>query len=132
MTILRASKFAEDSGPFSHPIQPKLYVTWETFYTATVYKTRSEFIHIFYMATVYNKESGVIHMLNTIVGPVRYPEVRTTISRKEALVINSDQAVRNMFFITFEMEVSRHSFETLVHLSNVFSYTLYLKRSFPS
>lgn len=56
VTILRASQFAEDAGPLSHPIQPKSYVTCNTFYTATVY----------------NKGAEVIRMLKTIVGPVGY------------------------------------------------------------
>ena len=35
---LRASQFAEDAGPTSHPIKPSTYIEINNFYTATIYE----------------------------------------------------------------------------------------------
>ncbi|MBL4720079.1 MAG: aminopeptidase N [Alphaproteobacteria bacterium] len=50
---LRARQFAEDSGPFAHPVQPKSYIEINNFYTATVYEKGAE----------------VVRMIHTLIGP---------------------------------------------------------------
>eukprot|EP00535_Pseudo-nitzschia_heimii_P008719 CAMPEP_0197181820 /NCGR_PEP_ID=MMETSP1423-20130617/5987_1 /TAXON_ID=476441 /ORGANISM="Pseudo-nitzschia heimii, Strain UNC1101" /LENGTH=1006 /DNA_ID=CAMNT_0042632139 /DNA_START=229 /DNA_END=3249 /DNA_ORIENTATION=- len=50
---LRASQFAQDAGPMSHPIRPDSYISMDNFYTATVY----------------NKGAEVIRMYHTLLGP---------------------------------------------------------------
>lgn len=54
--IMRSAQFAEDSGPMSHPIQPKQFQTINNFYTVTVY----------------DKGAEVIRMLHTLCGPKGY------------------------------------------------------------
>ncbi|MCB9091548.1 MAG: aminopeptidase N [Halobacteriovoraceae bacterium] len=56
VSFLRAQQFAEDSGPFSHPIKPKSYIEINNFYTLTVYEKGSE----------------VIRMIETIIGRERF------------------------------------------------------------
>ncbi|MCW8998532.1 MAG: aminopeptidase N, partial [Kangiellaceae bacterium] len=50
--IIRASQFAEDSGPMAHPIRPDSYIEMNNFYTVTVY----------------NKGAEVIRMMHTLLG----------------------------------------------------------------
>jgi len=44
--LLRAQQFAEDSGPLSHPVRPKLYHEINNFYTATVYEKGAEVVRM--------------------------------------------------------------------------------------
>ncbi len=44
---LRAHQFAEDSGPFAHPIRPDQFENIENFYTSTVYEKGAEVIRMF-------------------------------------------------------------------------------------
>ena len=50
---LRAVQFAEDAGPFAHPVRPDSYLEINNFYTATVYEKGAE----------------VVRMLHTVLGP---------------------------------------------------------------
>ncbi len=43
---LRASQFAEDAGPTSHPIKPSTYIEINNFYTATIYEKGAEVIRM--------------------------------------------------------------------------------------
>ena len=43
---LRASQFAEDAGPTSHPIKPATYMEINNFYTATIYEKGAEVIRM--------------------------------------------------------------------------------------
>ncbi len=43
---LRASQFAEDSGPLAHPVRPELYAEISNFYTSTVYDKGAEIIRM--------------------------------------------------------------------------------------
>lgn len=43
---LRASQFAEDSGPLAHPVRPEQYAEISNFYTATVYDKGAEIIRM--------------------------------------------------------------------------------------
>ena len=43
---LRANQFAEDGGPFAHPIRPDQFENIENFYTATVYDKGAEVIRM--------------------------------------------------------------------------------------
>ncbi|MCK4608562.1 MAG: aminopeptidase N [Gammaproteobacteria bacterium] len=54
--IIRSRQFAEDSGPMSHPVQPKSYVEINNFYTLTVY----------------HKGAEVMRMLRTILGAKKF------------------------------------------------------------
>ncbi|HET7844901.1 MAG TPA: aminopeptidase N [Xanthomonadales bacterium] len=49
---LRAVQFAEDAGPFAHPVRPDSYLEINNFYTATVYEKGAE----------------VVRMLHTLLG----------------------------------------------------------------
>jgi len=53
VAMLRASQFAQDAGPMSHPIRPNSYISMDNFYTATVY----------------NKGAEIIRMYQTVVSP---------------------------------------------------------------
>jgi aminopeptidase N len=50
--MLRAVQFAEDAGPFAHPVRPDSYLEINNFYTATVYEKGAE----------------VVRMLHTLLG----------------------------------------------------------------
>ncbi|MFD1332503.1 aminopeptidase N, partial [Methylopila musalis] len=50
---LRASQFAEDSGPLAHPVRPQVYAEINNFYTPTIYEKGAE----------------VIRMLKVLIGP---------------------------------------------------------------
>jgi aminopeptidase N len=50
---LKATQFAEDAGPLSHPVRPESYIEINNFYTATVYEKGAE----------------LVRMLATILGP---------------------------------------------------------------
>jgi len=56
VAMLRASQFAQDAGPMSHPIRPESYISMDNFYTATVY----------------NKGAEIIRMYQTIVSPLGF------------------------------------------------------------
>ena len=43
---LRASQFAEDSGPLAHPVRPTAYREINNFYTATIYEKGAEIIRM--------------------------------------------------------------------------------------
>ncbi len=43
---LRASQFAEDSGPLAHPVRPAAYREINNFYTATIYEKGAEIIRM--------------------------------------------------------------------------------------
>ena len=43
---LRASQFAEDAGPTSHPIKPESYIEINNFYTSTIYEKGAEVIRM--------------------------------------------------------------------------------------
>ena len=43
---LRASQFAEDSGPLAHPVRPAVYREINNFYTATIYEKGAEIIRM--------------------------------------------------------------------------------------
>ena len=45
--MLRASQFAQDAGPMSHPIRPNSYISMDNFYTATVYNKGAEIIRMY-------------------------------------------------------------------------------------
>ncbi len=53
---LRAVQFAEDAGPFAHPVRPDSYVEINNFYTATVYEKGAE----------------IVRMLHTTLGAERF------------------------------------------------------------
>ena len=55
---LRASQYAEDAGPMSHPIRPESYISMDNFYTSTVY----------------NKGAEIIRMYQTLLGVNGVPE----------------------------------------------------------
>lgn len=44
---LRASQYAEDAGPMSHPIRPESYISMDNFYTSTVYNKGAEIIRMY-------------------------------------------------------------------------------------
>ncbi|GAA5093722.1 aminopeptidase N [Bartonella acomydis] len=54
--ILKATQFAEDSGPLAHPVRPRQYSQINNFYTTTVYKKGAE----------------VVRMIHTILGPILF------------------------------------------------------------
>jgi aminopeptidase N len=43
---LRSQQFAEDAGPFAHPVRPDSYVEINNFYTATVYEKGAEIVRM--------------------------------------------------------------------------------------
>ncbi|HSN84923.1 MAG TPA: aminopeptidase N [Polyangiales bacterium] len=47
VTRLRTAQFAEDAGPFAHPIRPESYVEMNNFYTATVYEKGAEVVRLY-------------------------------------------------------------------------------------
>ncbi|MGD8318088.1 MAG: aminopeptidase N [Myxococcales bacterium] len=47
VTRLRNAQFAEDAGPFAHPIRPESYVEMSNFYTATVYEKGAEVVRLY-------------------------------------------------------------------------------------
>jgi aminopeptidase N len=47
VTRLRTMQFAEDAGPFAHPIRPESYVEMNNFYTATVYEKGAEVVRLY-------------------------------------------------------------------------------------
>ena len=55
---LRAHQFVEDAGPLAHPVRPELYHEINNFYTATVYEKGAE----------------VVRMLQTLLGPGKFPQ----------------------------------------------------------
>jgi aminopeptidase N len=44
--LLRSAQFAEDAGPFAHPVRPDSYVEINNFYTATVYEKGAEIVRM--------------------------------------------------------------------------------------
>jgi aminopeptidase N len=48
--LLRTVQFAEDAGPFAHPVRPDAYLEINNFYTATVYEKGAEIVRL--LATV--------------------------------------------------------------------------------
>ena len=46
VNILRSHQFSEDSGPMSHPVQPKSYIEIDNFYTLTIYNKGAELIRM--------------------------------------------------------------------------------------
>ena len=48
---LRASQFAEDTGPMAHPVRPESYIEMNNFYTATVYNKGAEIIRMIHTLT---------------------------------------------------------------------------------
>ncbi len=64
VTRLRTAQFAEDAGPFAHPIRPESYVEMNNFYTATVYEKGAEVVRLY--QTILGKEGfrkGLRHYL---------------------------------------------------------------------
>lgn len=55
---LKTRQFKEDSGPMSHPVLPKSYVSMDNFYTVTIYEKGAE----------------LIRMAALLLGPLRYRE----------------------------------------------------------
>jgi aminopeptidase N len=47
VTRLRTAQFAEDAGPFAHPIRPESYVEMSNFYTPTVYEKGAEVVRLY-------------------------------------------------------------------------------------
>jgi aminopeptidase N len=47
---LRAQQFAEDAGPFAHPVRPDEYSEINNFYTATVYEKGAEVVRMLHAA----------------------------------------------------------------------------------
>ncbi len=47
---LRAQQFAEDAGPFAHPVRPDEYAEINNFYTATVYEKGAEIVRMLHAA----------------------------------------------------------------------------------
>ena len=43
---LRSTQFAEDAGPFAHPVRPDTYLEINNFYTATVYEKGAEIVRM--------------------------------------------------------------------------------------
>ncbi len=56
VALMRGLQYAEDSGPFAHPVRPDSYMEISNFYTATVY----------------NKGAEVVRMLATLLGADGY------------------------------------------------------------
>ena len=46
--VLKLRQFAEDAGPFSHPVRPFSYIEMNNFYTATVYEKGAEIVRMIY------------------------------------------------------------------------------------
>ena len=53
--MLRATQFAEDSGPLAHPVRPESYIEINNFYTATVYEKGAELVRM--IATILGREA---------------------------------------------------------------------------
>ena len=46
VSFLRNTQFKEDSGPTSHPVKPKEYISIDNFYTTTIYEKGAEIIRM--------------------------------------------------------------------------------------
>lgn len=124
---LRATQFAEDAGPTSHPIKPETYMEINNFYTATIYEKGAE----------------VIRMIQTLLGVAGFRR-----GMDKYFELFDGQAVRTEDFI-HAMSVANNNFDftqfknwyrqngtPLLNATSKYDeankrFTLTLKQSFP-